>query len=179
MLIKKITKTLFILFVISSLLLTSCGDELEYELVDVDHEGLVCAVPGHFVAYAHDEADGYYASLNASYTVYAMTHSEVGEKFITYVGDYTAKSFSDYLVQLHSYNAQVNANEDGSRAFFTYLMTSTEDSTTYYNSNTVISTDDMIYVVVLTCMADKLDYYADMFIDCTEKIRFKSDTVAK
>ena len=163
-----------------SLLLTSCGDEkLDYELVDIDHEGLICSVPGHFAAYAHDEADGYYASLSASYTVYAMTRSEVGEKFIYYAGDFSAGSFAEFLVNMHSYNAQVNTSDDGTYAFFTYLMTSTEDNITYYNSNVVISTDDMIYVVVLTCLADKLDYYSDMFIDCADKLRLKGANAAE
>ena len=173
---KRIRTAVLAILMIFSVLLTSCGEEaLEYELVDIDHEGLICSVPGHFVAYAHDEADGYYASLNASYTVYAMTHSELGEKFTAYVGDFSAGSFAEFLVNMHNYNAQVNESDDGMTAFFTYLMTSTEDSTTYYNSNTVIATDDMMYVVVLTCLADKLDYYSDMFIDCANKIRLKSE----
>ncbi len=143
--------------------LCSCGGDFDYTMKNYKTEALSYSIPEHFELIAHEEADAFYTTLNSSVMVYSYSHSQLDDAFENYSGDYTARSFAEFLVDMHEYNCIVyDGDIDGSVAY-SFMYTDAEQS--YYYTSIVLADEENVCMLIFSCLSDKLEMYQDMIRD--------------
>lgn len=157
---------------------SSCGDDdgTEYKMVEFITEGLVYKIPSHFDMM--DDPDGeanlIYVTRTATVAVYVYDKVEIREKFEEYEGEVVADPFANYLVQFHGYGCEVRSNGDD-RATYSFMHIPENSETVYHYNAVMLSRDETIYMISMSCELELFDYYADMFTEMVESIHFEED----
>lgn len=153
--------------------LCSCDDKYEYTMKSYTTGALSYEIPEHFEPTSHSEADAYYLTLNSAVTVYSYTLPEFDLAFRDYVGDYSARSVAEFLVDMHEYNCAVNDGTVEGSAVYSYMYS--DDNVTGYSTGVVLANADNIAVFLYSCNADKLDLYQEMILEILGSLELRTN----
>lgn len=163
MLKRKILSLMLILAL--ALTLTACGDDTpEYTMKEETAGKLSFSVPSHFELEYSGDGETSYSTQNARICIYRYSSLEIQTGFTDFVDELTAPNFAEYIVKREGYNCEIDVSEDGTQAKYGFYHTDNAGKY-YYFTNLIIGGEREIYMVVLSCYADKIDYYKEMFED--------------
>ena len=163
---KKILKLTALLFVAVTVLV-GC-DKFEYTMVECKTRDFVYFVPDHFDYSISEDAEDFYLTRNSNIAVYAYNHAEFDAVFTDYSGDYSAMDVAEYIVEKREDNANVYEGVENS-AQYSFIYTDGENS--FYSITTVNTDAESVYVLVFSCVLDKLDLYQDMIFEILDSAR--------
>ena len=164
-------KILSILLIIAALVtLIGCGDtKPEYSMKNVEFGKISMLVPNHFELVYEGEGECSYSTLSASISLYHYSELEIMTGFPDFMGELTAQSFAEYIVDTEKYNCEIEKNADGTRASYTFYHT--DNSGNYFRfTNLIIKGERELYMVTFSVYADKVDYYSDMFKEAFDSV---------
>ena len=157
-----------ILTVLALILSVGCDDTVEYTMGECKTFGMEYLVPLHFALSEHEEADDYYITVNSTVAAYAYTYDEF-EDIFEYDGEFESIAIAEHVTTLRNYACNVYEGTVAGSAGFSFMFTNEDGQSFYYTASVHVS-EERVYMLAFTCLAEKLDRYQDMIIEIMNSV---------